>query len=482
MDRMASELADPAQRGRLEHLQRLLDERSAELAWVNERLIEALYQAAAAEAAAGERERLDRASGLPNRQHLLERIEREVRRHAVDGEPAAVIVVGIDAAAHVRDALGLAAGDALARAVGDRLRRTVRGSDAIACIGDDEFALVMPLHRGGDAAALARKLLDALDAPLPLDGRELRLAPSIGVAVLPDDAASADALLARACAAKDYARERRTGGYQFFRTEIAARSARRLRLAAELQEAIERDQFVVELQPRVETRARRLVGAEALVRWAHPERGLLAAEDFLDVAEASGLIVPIGARVLAAACRHASRWRAPLPVAVNLAPREFRGASIVPLVARALNDAGLPAARLQVEVSESHLLAEDGPEAVDALLRLKEGGVGLVLDRAGGGALAALRRVPLDGLKLAGDFVRAAAVDARDGAIVAALAALGKRLGVRVIAGGVETEAQFAFVRKAGCVQAQGYLLGRPLAPDAFAERMPPPRGRRAGA
>lgn len=480
MDRIASELADRAQRGRLEELQRLLDERSAEVAWVNERLIEALYRSDAAEAAAAERERIDRASGLPNRQHLLERIEREVRRHAVDGEPAAVIVVGIGAAAHVRDALGLAASDALARAVGDRLRRTVRGSDAIARIGDDEFALVMPLHRSGDAAAVARKLLDALDAPLPLDGCEVRLAPSIGVAVLPDDAAGADALLAHACAAKDYARERRTGSYQFFRPEIGARAARRLRLEAELQEAIERDQFVVELQPRLDTRTRRVVGAEALVRWVHPERGLLAPEHFLDVAEASGLIVPIGARVLAAACRHASRWRAPLPVAVNVAPREFRGMSIVASVARALNDAGLPAARLQVEVSESHLLGEGGVQAIDALLRLKEGGVGVVLDRAGAGALAALRGVPLDGLKLDGEFVRAAAIDARDGEILAAVVALGKRLGVRVIAGGVETDAQFAFVRKAGCAEAQGYWLGRPLAPDAFAERVPASRKRRA--
>jgi diguanylate cyclase (GGDEF)-like protein len=475
---VTAELGSDGQRQRLAELERLVDERSAELAWANERLVATIYQASAAEAAAGESLRRDRATGLPNRQPLQERIEREVRRHATGGEPAAVIVIGIGALAAVRDALGLAAGDALARAVGERLRQTVRGSDMVARVGDDDYALLTRLRASNDASVVARKLFEALDAPLRVAGQEVRLAPAIGVAVLPEDADSADLLLARAHAAMGFARERRTGCYQFFRPEIAARTTRRLRLEAELHAALERDEFTVELQPRFSTRTRRLIGAEALVRWLHPERGVLAPEAFLDVAEASGLIVPIGARVLAAACRHASRWPAPLPVAVNLAPGEFRGASIVPLVARALNDAGLPAARLQVEVAETHLAGAAQPQAIDALLRLKESGVAVVLDRAGAGSLAALRRVPIDGLKLDGDFVRGAAVDARDGQLVAALAALGKRLGVRVIAAGVETEAQLAFVRKAGCAEAQGYLLGRPLAPEAFAELVPRRRKR----
>lgn len=467
---VTGETCSEGQRRRLAELERLVDERSAELAWANERLVATIYQASAAEAAAGESLRLDRATGLPNRQHLQERIEREVKRHAAGGVPVAVIVIGVGALAAVRDALGLAVGDALARAVGERLRQSVRGSDVVARVGDDDFAVLTRLRASNDAGVVARKLFEALDAPLRVAGQDVRLAPAIGVAVLPDDADSAELLLARAHAAMDFARERRTGCYQFFRPEIAARSARRLRLEAELHAALERDEFTVALQPRFSTRTRRLIGAEALVRWVHPERGVLAPDEFLDVAETSGLIVPIGARVLAHACRHASRWPAPLSVGVNLAPREFRGTSIVAAVARALNDAGLPAARLQVEVAETHLAGAAQPQAIDALLRLKESGVTVVLDRAGAGSLAALRRVPIDGLKLDGEFVRGAAVDARDGQILAALAALGKRLGLRVIAAGVETEAQLAFARKAGCAEAQGYWLGRPLAPDSFAE------------
>jgi diguanylate cyclase (GGDEF)-like protein len=473
---VTGELRGEGQRQRLAELERLVHERSAELAWTNERLVAAIYQASAAEAAAAESLRLDRATGLPNRQHFAEHLEREVKRHAAGGEPVAVIVIGIGALAAVRDALGLAAADELARAIGERLRRTVRASDPVARVGDDDFALLTRLRASNDAGVVARKLCEALDIPLRVAGREVRPAAAIGVAVLPADADSADLLLARAHAAMGFARERRAGCYQFFRPEIAAGAERRLRLEAELHAALERDEFTVELQPRFSTRTRRLLGAEALVRWVHPERGVLAPDEFLDVAEASGLIVPIGGRVLAAACRHASRWPAPLPVAVNLAPREFRGASIVSLVARALNEAGLPAARLQVEVAETHLLGAAQSHAIDALLQLKESGVAIVLDRAGAGSLAALRQVPIDGLKLDGDFVRGAAVDARDGQLVAALAALGKRLGLRVIAAGVETEAQLAFVRKAGCAQAQGYLLGRPLAPEAFAELARPRR------
>jgi diguanylate cyclase (GGDEF)-like protein len=457
---------------RLNQLEQLVHERSAELTWVNERLVAALYERSAADARAEELRQRDRATGLPNRHALVERLDRAVKTHIERGEPAAVVCIGIGRLAEVRDAHGLAAADEVARVVGTRLQVAVRGSDTVARIGDDEFALLLAnLRQGQDAATVACKLFAALDSPVPLGARELRLAPAVGVAVLPEDATTGDFLLARASAAMKYAREHGTGLYQFFRPEIAQRSARRLRLEAELNAALERDELRVLYQPRFCVRDKRIVGAEALLRWQHPERGLLVPDAFLDVAEETGLIVPIGARVLALACRHASMWPDDLSVAVNLAPREFRGTSVVGMLARALNDAGLAAHRLQIEVKESALPCQNETVALDVLTKLNETGVRIVLDNFGaaGASLAVLRRVSIDGVKLDGEFVRNAALVERDGAIVMALAALGKRLGLRLIAAGVESEEQLAFVRRAGVAEAQGYLLGRPIEPEDFA-------------
>lgn len=462
----------PSHLHRLDQLEQLVNERSAELTWANERLVAALYERSAAEAQAEELRNRDRATGLPNRHALEERLDRAVKTHMQRGEPAAVVCIGMTRLAEVRDAHGLAAADAVVRQVGERLMVAVRGSDTVARVGDNEFALLLTnLRYGRDAATVARKLFDALDAPVPFAERELRLAPAVGVAVLPEDAATGDLLLARAAAAMQYAREHGTGLYQFFRPEIAQRSARRLRLEAELSTALERNEFRVLFQPRVRVRDKRVVGAEALLRWEHPELGLLAPDAFLDVAEETGLIVPIGAHVLDLACRHAASWSSDLSVAVNLAPREFRGTSVVALVARALNDSALAACRLQIEVNESALLRQNESAALEALGQLADAGVRVVLDNFGAGAasLSALRKVSIDGVKLAGEFLRDAASAERDGAIVTALASLGKRLALRVVAAGVESEEQLAFARKAGITEAQGYLLGRPMEPQAFA-------------
>jgi diguanylate cyclase (GGDEF)-like protein len=476
----------PDQVHRLDQLERLVHERSAELTWANERLVTALYERSAAEAQAEELRNCDRATGLPNRHALEERLDRAVQSHLESGEPAAVVCIGINRLGAVRDAHGLAAADAVARKIGDRLKVAVRGSDTVARVADNDFALLLTnLRQGQDAATVARKLFDSLDAPMVLGELELRLAPAVGVAVLPEDATSSDLLLARAAAAMQYARAHGTGLYQFFRPEIAQRSVRRLRLEAELTAALERKQFRVLFQPRVGLRDKRLVGAEALLRWEHPEQGLLAPEAFLDVAEESGLIVPIGAHVLEIAASHAIAWPEDLSVAVNLAPREFRGTSVVALVARALADAGLNARRLQIEVNESALPRQNETAGLDVLAQLAETGVRIVLDNFGAGpaSLAALRRGSIDGIKLDGEFLRGAVTAERDGAIVTTLASLGKRLGLRVIAAGIESDEQLAFARKAGITEAQGFLLGRPIEPDAFAAIVtatPPCRPRRS--
>jgi len=475
----------PSQAHRLDQLEQLVHERSAELTWANERLVAALYERSAAEAQADELRKHDRATGLPNRHALEVRLDSVVKTHIERGQPAAVVCIGISRLAEVRDVHGLAAADTVARQIAERLKVAVRGSDTVARVGDNEFALLLVnLRQGQDAATVARKLFDVLDAPMPFGDRELRLAPAVGVAVLPEDAATGDLLVARAGAAMQYAREHGTGLYQFFRPEIAQRSARRLRVEAELNAALERNQFRVLFQPRVRVRDKRVVGAEALLRWEHPDHGLLAPDAFLDIAEETGLIVPIGAQVLDLACRHAASWPGDLSVAVNLAPREFRGTSVVAHVARALNESGLSAGRLQIEVNESALTRQDEGAAIETLARLAEAGVRVVLDNFGAGAasLSALCKVSIDGIKLDGGFLRGAAAAERDGAIVAALASLGKRLGLRVIAAGIESDEQLTFARKAGIAEAQGFLLGRPMDPEAFAgavTNMSPKRTRR---
>ncbi len=466
---------------RIDELERLVSERSAELAWANERLVAELYDRSAAEAVVSELQRFDPTTGLPNRRSFETRLERAVGGQMQGGEPAAVLCVGIGQLQEVRDSFGFAAGDAVARVVADRLRLTVRGSDTVARVGDDEFALLLLcLRQAQDAATVARKIFDVLDAPVPIDGLDIRIAPNVGVAVFPEDASTPDLLLARSSAAMQYARENGTGLYQFFRADIAQRFSRRLGLESELRAALERDEFRVHYQPRVDLKSDRVIGAEALVRWQHPARGLLEPAEFLDVAEDTALIVPIGETVLRAACSEAARWPVQMTVAVNLSVREFRGKSMLAMIEDTLQSTGLAPARVRVEITEASL-ARPADEEPDVLARLRSVGVQVALDNFGVGAasLAVLRHFDVDCIKIDGQFVRNALESRRDALIAGSVASLGKRLGLRVAAEGVETAAQLAFVRKIGCTEAQGFYLGRPMAGEefhAFVDRPDRPR------
>jgi diguanylate cyclase (GGDEF)-like protein len=468
--------SDIAQRlRRLIDLEQLVQQQSEELAWTNERLVAELYDRNAVEATATQQARHDAVTGLPNRLSLEERMASALNAHRASSEPAAVVFVGVERLSEVRDTLGFQAGDYVARQIAERLRNAVRGSDVIARVGDDEFALLlMCLRKAEDAGIVARKLYSALDAPLAVGGHQIRLEPAVGVSVYPQDGEISDLLLARADGAMRFAREHRTGLTQFFRPEIAQRSARRLSIEADLRAALERGQFRVHYQPRYEVKGRRLIGAEALLRWAHPERGLIAPGEFLDVAEDTGLIVPIGEAVLLQACTDAAAWtdtRTPLSVAVNLSPREFRGKSMLDRVEQALQLSGLPPQRLHIEVNESALvrpLDEVDAAALEGLHRL---GVRVTLDCFGAGAasLALLRKFPVDAVKIDGQFVRHAPDDPRDAAIVEAIALLARKLHLTVVAGGVESEAQWSLMKKLGCNEAQGFLLGHPMPAAAFA-------------
>ena len=470
---------------KLLQLERLTGELSGELAWTNERLVAEMYDRVAAEANADKLARFDPVTALPNRRALEERVEKELAAHFAGGEPAAIVALGVPRLAEVRAALGLAAGDRVTRIVADRLRRVVRGTDLVARIGESEFALLLTrLSQPDDAAGVARKLFGAIDAPIALDAQLLRLQPVIGMAVFPHDGTTGDLLLARAEAALREAQASGGAMVQHWQSDLAERSARRLTLESELRAALERDEFRVQYQPRFDARKGRLVGAEALLRWQHPQRGLLGPDAFLDVAEDSGLIVPIGERVLVQACEHAAQWNRGgrvLAVSVNLSARQFRGHTLLESLQQILSDARLKPARLQVELAEPALAALIARGEQPALEALRALGVQIALDGFGSAGLAMLRQWPVDCVKIDGEFVRRAVDDRCDALIVAAIAGVGRRLGLRVVASGVETEAQLALVKKHRCHEVQGFLLGEPAPAERVGDWLsaqPAARGR----
>jgi diguanylate cyclase (GGDEF)-like protein len=455
-----------------EELERALSERTAELLWVNERLVEALHERSAAEAAVQQLQKSDPVTGLPNRAAFAQRLAVVLQAHQRTGEPAAVLLVGIERLNDIRQAQGSQAADDAARAVADRLRMSLRGHDFVARAGADQFVVALEhLRMADDAAAVACKIADAVGAPLPNDGRVVRLVPTIGVSLFPLHGDNADALLARAEAAYRHVRRHDGTLYRYFEPEFEQSAARLLDLEAQLRRALEAEEFVLHYQPRVDLKKGRIVAVEALLRWNHPQEGLLTPDRFLDVVEASGLIVPLGAWVLARACADAARLPgSKVRVAVNLSPREFRTDALVALIDNALQEARLAPERLEVDLTEATLTApgEAPVHAAVVCSELRARGVRVVLDRFGSGAssLTLLRNCPVDALKIDPPLIHNLERDRGAAAIVGAVADLGRHFEAQVIAMGVETEAQAALLRKLGCNEGQGYLYGRPMPID----------------
>jgi diguanylate cyclase (GGDEF)-like protein len=453
---------------RLVALERAIAERDTELAWTSERLVAELHERSAAQASALAAERFDPATGLPNRRLFEEQLGRVAIDHRLAGEPAAVLLVGIEELVALRGSMGFRAADHAAHLIGERLRLAVRGCDLVARIGDAEFAVVLThLRASADAAPVARKLIDLIDGPLRIEGREVFLRATMGVAVCPADGTEADSLMQRAQSALQFARETSTPFYQFFDPVVAQREARRLQLQSDLRHALEAGEFLVHYQPRVSVRTRRVVGVEALLRWLHPRFGLLPAGQFVDLAEESGLIVPIGEAVLQQACAAAVDWPHDIVLSVNLSAREFRASDVNALVNRVLQKNGLSPRRLQIEVTESSLGRQPAEIelAIGRLTQLRELGVRIALDQFGTGAcsLTLLRDFAADALNIEGGFIRSLPNDTAAVAILRAISALGRHFGARVVAEGIETEEQFELAKRAGCSQAQGYLFGPPM-------------------
>ena len=445
-----------------------------ELAWSNERLVAEMYERSEVEERARRMALYDDITALPNRRLLESRLDEAVRNHQLGGDRLAVLIIDIDDFTKLNDALGHRVGDSLLQQVATRLIDTVRTSDLVARVGSDEFAVVLGrLRHPDDAERVATKLGELLAAPYEVDAEQVTATVSIGVACFPADGAGPEMLLRNADAALSFAKSRGRANVQLFEPRMNAELLQRLQLEAALRRALDRREFEVHFQPRVLLSNGRVIGAEALLRWRHPESGLLEPSAFIAVAEDAGLMQPIGEVVLRAACEAASAWSAAglgdLIVSVNLSPREFRGRSLLPMVSQALIDTGLDAERLEVEVTEAGLM-RDLDKSEQVLAGLQTMGVRIALDNFGTGysSLSNLRRFPLNTLKIDGQFVRAAPNDEGDARIVVALAGLASGLGLHVVAEGVETEHQYEFVKHCGCDEAQGYHLSRPLPLEQF--------------
>ena len=417
----------------------------------------------------------DPLTGLPNRASFAEHLDEAIRRSKRFGWSLAVMFLDVDRFKRVNDSLGHEAGDRLLHLATSRLQGCIRESDMLFRMGGDEFTVLLENVKGPEeAATVAGRMLQAIAEPMELAHHELTATVSIGIALYPKDDESGERLVKSADTAMYRAKELGRNRYAFFTQELNERVESQLLLEAGLQRALKNDEFVLHYQPRVSAATHRVVGIEALLRWNHPERGLIFPGEFVPLLEESGLIVPVGAWVIQSACRQNKAWQdaglPPMRVSVNLSSRQFKSGSLVETIREALAASGLAAERLEVEVTES-LLVENIATAIEVMEELKELGVAIAIDDFGTGysSLNYLKRFPIDYLKIDRSFVHDLHTNAKDAAIVDAISALARSLGIGLVAEGVEEIHQAEFLRARYCTELQGYLYCRPVPADAVA-------------
>jgi diguanylate cyclase (GGDEF)-like protein/PAS domain S-box-containing protein len=408
----------------------------------------------------------DAATGLPNRVMLSEFAETALGKMAQGGPNLTILYLNLDRFKPVNDALGHAAGDAVIVEIARRLRTSTRETDLVARMGGDEFVIAMTGASLAEVEAICRRLIEAVSETIRVDVGEVHVGLSIGVALAPHDGNEVGELLRRADVALYQAKRDGRGTYRFFDATMNERIVTRQRLDGELRRALAAGEFVLYYQPRFDARTLRLLGVEALLRWNHPERGIVGPTEFVSLAEETGLIVPIGAWVVANACRTIAA-RPGIGVSVNISPVQFRRQDIVRIVADALSSSGLAPDRLELELTESVLL-EDTAKAAQTLSNLKALGVRLSMDDFGTGysSLGYLRTFPFDCLKIDRGFVAGLAEANEARAIVQAILGLSRALHMRVAAEGVETKQQLDLLRRDGCDEVQGFLLAMPMPVD----------------
>nr|WP_315413243.1 EAL domain-containing protein [uncultured Pseudomonas sp.] len=415
----------------------------------------------------------DMLTGLPNRTLLADRIQQAMQAVKEQGGCFALMFIDLDGFKPVNDAFGHHMGDQLLREVGLRLREDLRSQDTLARIGGDEFVLLVQLTQPDDALGLAERQVVLINRAFQVAEHELKISASVGIAMFPGNGNSPQELLMNADAAMYHAKGMGKNGYSFFDVSMNTNARKQLQLLQDLRNAVEQQQFRLYYQPKFDAVSGIPVGAEALLRWEHPQQGLLLPATFIELAEKTGLIIPIGEWVLDEACRQMSLWYAQgyedWRIAVNLSALQFCHAGLVKSVATALARHQLPANSLTLEITETTAMS-DADASMTVLQQLSEMGVDLSIDDFGTGysSLMYLKRLPANELKIDRGFVRDLEHDSDDAAIVSAIVALGQALGLRIVAEGVETGVQQNFLTRLGCNSLQGYLLGHPLPADSF--------------
>jgi diguanylate cyclase len=416
----------------------------------------------------------DSLTGLPNRVLLDDRLTQAMARADRDKRPFALMVCDLDRFKLVNDSLGHTAGDELLQETARRLSALVRTTDTVARMGGDEFMmLVTSIQHADDARGLAARAVEALQVPVRVAQVDVHTSTSIGIAFYPQDGNSIEALIAHADAAMYCAKQRGRGSVQCFEGEMGAGIDNRMQLESDLHQAIALKQFELYYQPKVHTNSGVVRSAEALIRWVHPERGVITPDAFIPLAEDCGLIGAIGEWVVKEACRQARAWSdaglAPMRVSVNLSPSQFRGSGLIHSIRRALEDAGLEPQYLEVELTESAVMS-DPEESIEILEQLSSMGVLVSVDDFGTGysSMSYLRRLPIDKLKIDRVFINEIVSRPEDASIVRAIVSLAHSLRLKVVAEGVESPAQLDFLKAVGCDEYQGYHFSRPLPSREF--------------
>jgi diguanylate cyclase len=416
----------------------------------------------------------DALTGLPNRRLLQARFSQLLATAEREESEIALVFLDLDHFKRVNDSLGHSVGDDLLREVAGRLLAAVRRVDTLARLGGDEFIIALPGITAVAAIEVARRLLEVCVQPFAVAGHELTVTPSLGISIFPQDGKDLETLLKNADAAMYRAKEGGRNAFQFYASEMNTATLERLLMESNLRRALLQKEFVLYYQPLVSLQSGLIIGVEALIRWLHPDLGMIMPDRFIHVAEETGLIIRIGDWVLCEACRQAQAWcdagLPPLTMAVNVAPVQFRQAAFVDVVAGALAASGLAADRLELEVTERTVM-HDAEIHLGTLSALHRMGVELSLDDFGTGysSLAYLKRFPVGKLKIDRSFVSDLDVDADDRAIASTIVSMGRNLRLTVLAEGVETEQQLDLLRKMGCDMAQGFYFSRAVPADQMA-------------
>lgn len=420
----------------------------------------------------------DPLTGLPNRALMKDRIDTAISFAKRHEKKLAVLAVNIDRLKSVNDTFGLPVGDLLIKNFADRLSRHVRNEDSIARLSGDEFLILLQeVERPEDASQTAQRILDEMQEAFLIANHQVVVTCTIGASIYPEHGIDPDVLITNANAAMYFAKAGERGSFHFFTNDMNIMSAERLLMENELRQALKNDELVVHYQPQLDLSTNTLVGFEALVRWNHPDRGMVPPDQFISIAEDAGLIVQIGEQVMRKACFQARQWQKQglkiVPVAVNVSSIQFRQQGFLASVEAVLRDSDLDLAYIELELTES-LLLSNADMVLDVLEKLKKMGVKLLIDDFGTGysSLSYLKRLPVYKLKIDQSFVRGLPNNQDDSAIVKAIIGIAGSLHMKVIAEGVETKEQLAFLNALGCDEIQGYFYGRPLPADAVTEYM----------